>query len=136
MSHSLPALKTKPKQLLKRITHSPFSRRLIAAMLAFLIFVPTFLLVFRPSPAAAVWFDDNYAYRQKFTFTHNADISSERAITFSLDTAELMQSDCDDTRFTDINGKVLRYQLTGTCNNAATTYEVVFPAIINGTNIG
>src|SRR6266436_2084834 len=132
MSDSLPTLKTKPKQLLKRITHSPFSRRLIVAMLAFLILVPTFLLVFRPSPAAAVWFDDNYAYRQKFTFTHNADISSERAITFSLDTAELitaglMQSDCDDTRYTDINGKLLKFQLTGTCNNAATTYEVVFP---------
>lgn len=91
--------------------------------------------------AEAAWADDSYKYRQKFSFTHNAEITSERAITFSLDTAELitaglMQSDCDDTRFTDINGKVLKFQLTGTCNNAATTYEVVFPNIINGINPG
>ena len=89
----------------------------------------------------AVWYNDEYAYRQIFSFTHDADISTERAITFSLDTAELiaagvMQLDCDDTRFTNLNGKLLRYQLTGTCDNAATTYEVVFPSIINGTNIG
>jgi len=94
---------------------------------------------FSPREAEAAWFDDDYAYRQPFSFTHNADISTERRITFSLDTAELitagvMQSDCDDTRFTNINGLVLRYELTGTCNNAATTYEVVFPSIINGTN--
>jgi hypothetical protein len=141
MSDSLPALKTKPKQLLKRITHTPFARRAITAMLAFLILVPTTLLVFRPPQASAVWFDDNYGYRQKFTFTHNADITSERRISFSLDTATLitagvMQSNCADTRFTDLNGKLLRYNLTGTCNNSATTYDVVFPSIINGTNVG
>jgi concanavalin A-like lectin/glucanase superfamily protein len=107
--------------------------------MAFLILVPSVLIFFRPTKAHADWFDDNYAYRQKFSFTHNADIYTEQAITFSLDTAELitagvMQADCDDTRFTDINGKLLRYQLTGTCNNAATTYEVVFPRVFNGAN--
>lgn len=89
----------------------------------------------------AAWFNDEFHYRQVFTFTHNAVITTERAITFSLDTAELiaagvMQADCDDTRFTDVSGNLLRYQLTGTCDNAATTYEVVFPSITNGTNSG
>ncbi len=89
----------------------------------------------------AGWFDDGYGYRQKISFSHNAAISTERAVTFSLDTAEIigngaMQTDCDDVRFTDINGKLLKYQLTGTCNNAATTFEVVFPSVINGSNIG
>lgn len=93
---------------------------------------------FSPGMVSA-WFDDNYLNRQKFSFTHNASISSERAVTFSLDTAELisagvMQADCDDTRFTDLNGRKLRYELTGTCNNSATTYEVVFTSILNGTN--
>lgn len=105
-----------------------------------LILLPTTLYFLRPTPASA-WYDDSYAYRQPFSFTHDAAISSERSITFSLDTAELitagaMQADCDDTRFTDINGKLLRFQLTGTCNDAATTYEVVFPQIFNGTNTG
>lgn len=97
------------------------------------------LLALKPKGTLAVWFDDSYTYRQLFSFTHNANISSPRAVTFSLDTAELiaagvMQSDCDDTRFTDINGKQLQFEITGTCNNAATTYEVVFPTVVNGTN--
>lgn len=88
----------------------------------------------------AAWYDDAYAYRHKLTFTHNADISSNRSVTVTLDTAELiagnvMQSDCDDTRFTDGNGKALLYDLTGTCNNASTTYEVIFPSVVNGSNL-
>jgi hypothetical protein len=118
-----------------------FPRRLIACLLAFLILVPTLFLLFHPKEIKAAWFDQSYGYRQKISFTHNADISSERRVTFSLDTAELisagiMQTDCDDTRFTDINGKLLRFQLTGTCNNSATTYQIVFPTVINGTNVG
>jgi hypothetical protein len=141
MSDSLPALKTKSNQLLKRLFRSGFSRRLIVLLLAFLLLVPTILLVFRPPQASAVWFDDNYGYRQKFSFTHNADISSDRRIIVTIDTATLitagvMQSNCADTRFTDINGKLLRYKLTGTCNNSATTYDVVFPSISNATNVG
>jgi len=103
-------------------------RRVLALGLALLIFlIPlTYLTLRTPEETEAAWFDDSYGYRQPFSFTHNADISTERAITFSLDTAELitagvMQSDCDDTRFTNINGLLLRYELTGTCNNAATT---------------
>lgn len=98
------------------------------------------LLAIKPHEASAAWFNDSYAYRQKITFTHNADIASERRITITIDTATLisngkMQSDCDDSRFTDVNGKVLLYQLTGSCNNSATTYDVVVPTVYNGTNM-
>ncbi len=116
-------------------------RKILAVTLSLLLLLTSLRLysLLNPPPTKAAWFDDAYGYRQPFSFTHNADISTERRITFSLDTAELitagvMQLDCDDTRFTNINGLVLRYELTGTCNNAATTYEVVFPSIINGTN--
>ncbi|OGC50096.1 hypothetical protein A2716_01365 [candidate division WWE3 bacterium RIFCSPHIGHO2_01_FULL_40_23] len=47
-----------------------------------------------------------------------------------------MQDDCDDIRFTDINGKILRFQMTGSCSSATNTFEVVFPTIVNGTNVG
>jgi len=141
MSDRLLSLNTKPKQCLKRLFRSRFSRRLSACLLAFLILVPTILFLLRPPKASALWFDDNYAYRQKFTFTHNADITSPQRISFILNTQNLvsngvMQSDCDDTRFTDLNGKVLRFKLTGTCNAGSTTYDVVFPTVINGTNVG
>lgn len=114
---------------------------LFASVLLILLLPVTYFISQNPNSASANWFNDHYAYRQRFTFTHDATISAERAVTFSLDTAELiaagvMQADCDDTRFTDINGKVLPFELTGTCDNAATTYEVIFPSIINGTNVG
>ena len=110
------------------------------SLTAFLLLVAIFLRLTGPSVQAA-WFDDSYGYRVKFTFTHNADITSERAITYTLDTLELttaniMQSDCDDIRFTDGSGKVLRFQMTGSCGSATNTFEVVFPSIVNGTNVG
>ena len=112
-----------------------------AALLIVLSSLAAYLTFFAVQPAKAAWFDDSYGYRQKMTFTHTADISSERRVTVTINTSTLitagkMQSDCDDTRFTDANGKVLRYQLTGTCNNSATTYNVVFPSINNGVNLG
>jgi hypothetical protein len=113
----------------------------LVAVLGVVSLLEVGVLLLQPEKASAAWFDDSYGYRQLFTFTHNADIASDRRVTLTIDTATLitngkMQADCDDSRFTDINGKVLRYQLTGTCNNAATTYDVVFPTIYNGTNTG
>ena len=114
--------------------------RLLAFLLVLVVFAFGFLRL-TAHPAEAAWFDDSYGYRVKFTFTHDTDISSERAITYTLDTLELttaniMQGDCDDIRFTDGNGKILRFQMTGSCGSATNTFEVVFPSIVNGTNIG
>ncbi|CAN5322938.1 hypothetical protein BH10PAT1_BH10PAT1_1790 [soil metagenome] len=86
----------------------------------------------------AAWFDDSFGYRKSFSFTHNAALTNRR-VTITIDTATLisagkMQSSCNDSRFTDISGTLLAFQLTGSCNNASTTYDVVFPTIINGTN--
>ena len=112
-------------------------RKFLSVLLVLLILLTSLrLLFFSPKEVEAAWFDDSYAYRHRVTFTHNADISADRAVTFTLDTAELitanlMQSDCDDTRFTDANGKLLLFDLTGTCNNATTTYEVIFPTIVS-----
>jgi hypothetical protein len=95
-------------------------------------------IIINPSSVKAAWFNDSYAYRKYTSFTHNAALT-DRRVSISLDTATLitdgkMQSDCDDTRFTDSAGKVLRYQLTGACNNAATTYDVLIPTVVNGLN--
>ncbi len=119
---------------------TPRHRRIsvISSVVSVIVMLALALRLLTPS-AKAGWFDDSYSYRQLITFTHNAAITSARAVTFSLDTAELitanlMQSDCDDVRFTDQTGKLLRHQQTGSCNNAATTYEVELLSINNGTN--
>lgn len=122
--------------------HLKFSNRRFITLFFVILLICLIPLAYiqtrKPSDVRAGWFNDHYGYRQRFSFTHNAAISSERAITVTLDTAELitdgvMQADCDDTRFTDANGAELKFDLTGTCNNASTTYEVIFPSIINGT---
>src|SRR3990170_5009561 len=101
-----------------------------------LIIAAVKLYTAKPITIHAAWFDDNYSYRQNITFTNSSEINAERRVTVTINTSTLitagkMQSDCDDTRFTNANGKLLRYQLTGTCNNAATTYDVVFLSIVN-----
>src|SRR3989344_3663095 len=88
----------------------------------------------------AAWFDDTYTYRFRDSFVHDTNITDNRAVTYTFDNAELitanlLQSDCDDIRFTDGNGKLLLHDLTSTCNSATATYEVIFPSIINGTNV-
>ncbi len=104
-----------------------------------LVLLPVILYsLYHSQPAQAGWFDDSWAYRTRYSFTHNAALT-DRRVEVTIDTATLitagkMQSDCDDSRFTDINGLLLRLDLTGTCNNAATTYDVLFPTIINGGN--
>lgn len=107
-----------------------------------LIFVMVLLIGLRlwaSTNVNAAWFDDSFIYRQAFTFTHNASLT-ERRVTVTIDTASLttdkMQADCDDIRFTDSNGKLLRYQLLANCDSASTTFDVVFPTIINGVNLG
>jgi hypothetical protein len=121
------------------ITIKPIVLRSIVVFLASLILIPTLLLILRPGTADA-WFDDSYAYRQKITFTHNANLTNASmrltvSNTDTLVTDGKMQGDCDDTRFTDSNGKVLRFKLVSGCNSASTVYDVLFPTVLNGSNL-
>jgi hypothetical protein len=105
-----------------------------------LILLPIlFFTLFKPNTAEATWFDDTFAYRKKITFTHNAALT-DRRISITVDTAALttdkMQADCDDTRFTDQNGQLLRYQLVSGCDTTTTVYDVVFPTVLAASNVG
>jgi hypothetical protein len=97
-------------------------------------------LIFKPS-AKAEWFDENWTYRQPWSFTHNAALTNRRvgftiSNTNTLVTAGKLQSTCNDIRFTDSTGSILKIQLTGSCNAASTTYDVIIPNVINGLNVG
>ncbi len=98
--------------------------------------LPAILLIIRPSPTEAAWWDDSYAYRQQIIFTHNAALTNaSMRITVSntntLVSAGKMQVDCDDSRFTDSNGKLLRYRLISGCNSASTVYDIIFPTVLS-----
>src|SRR3989344_5141970 len=91
----------------------------------------------------ATWFDDSYSYRKKITIGNSgAAVSSPRKVLVEVDTAALttdkMQADCDDTRFTDINGKVLRHYIdtfNGACDTSSTDYYVELNSVTTGDNI-
>lgn len=115
-------------------------RRLVAILFSFIIFLPTALFYFRPSPTEAAWFDDSYGYRQQITFIHNAALTNTSmriniSNTNNLITAGKMQPDCDDSRFTDSTGKLLQYRYISGCNSGTTVYDVIFPAVLNGSNL-
>ncbi len=130
------------KKLLNHYSRRPKKNRLFligASIILIVALIPTIYLSFKARSASAVWYDDGYAYRKKFTFTHNADITSDRRLDITVDTAtfttDKMQADCDDTRFTDINGQALRFQEVSGCDTASTVYDVVLPVTYNGSNV-
>ena len=67
----------------------------------------------RPPASSAAWFDGGYGYRQKVTVTNvTGSPLTDMQVSINLDTAALvtankLQSDCDDVRITDVNGKTL-----------------------------
>ncbi|MBI2595346.1 four helix bundle protein [Candidatus Daviesbacteria bacterium] len=79
----------------------------------------------------AVWFNDDWAYRQEVPVTStNGSAQSNVFISFSLDTATLitagkLQSSCQDIRITDQGGKNLPYYIgrTNACNLSNTTVD-------------
>jgi len=118
-------------------------KSLITMLAAWLVIVSSGLLyMFGPwvKEAKAAWFNDNWAYRTPLNFTHNADVSDTK-VKFDIDTASLttdkLQADCGDSRFTDINGNLLRYfidEAGGACDGVSTDYYVLIPTIVNGSN--
>ncbi len=119
--------------LRKRVQFNLFrtkSWRIITAFALLLLIVAIPLIIISLNNAQkteAVWFDDNYAYRQSVAITGGSSSVTDYQIYFSLDTATLisankMQSDCDDLRVTDSNGKLLPIWIDPqfSCNNSST----------------
>jgi hypothetical protein len=117
---------------------------LLINLLFIVILAPIFYLsltYIRPTKAA--WHDDAYLYRKQITIGNSGStISSARKVKIDVDTATLiaaskMQSDCDDTRFVDTNGKLLRYFIDtdeGACNTSSTDFYVELSTVPTGTN--
>jgi hypothetical protein len=124
---------------MRKIFFNKFVKKFLLAVTFLCVLIAILLFILNPKSANAAWYNDSYAYRKYTSFTHNAALT-DRRVTLTVDTATLitagkMQSDCDDTRFTDVNGKELRFQLTAACNNASTTYDVLLPTVVNGLNV-
>lgn len=125
--------------------YSKQSRRLLvltATLPLLAVLVPlAYYSLSRAPKTEASWFDDTYAYRQQLTFGNTGGADSNKKVKFDVDTAALttdkLQADCDDVRFTDLNGRVLRYYLDsagGACDTGSTDYYVLLSTIPTGEN--
>src|SRR3989344_255929 len=117
--------KTSPKKIFKRV--------LILVCILSVALIGLFLL--SKGDTSAAWLNDNWLYRARITIGNTGAADSDKKVKFDIDTATLitagkMQSDCGDSRFTDINGQLLRYFIDtsgGACNDASTDYYVLLP---------
>lgn len=112
-------------------------RKSIAIALTIAILIGSFqnlLLFIHPKGASAVWYDDAYAYRQRVDITGGSANQTDYQTLITINTSTLisagkMQSDCDDIRITDVNGKLLKAWLEQGCNTSSTKIWVKTPSI-------
>lgn len=118
----------------------------VALSLSLIIILQSLFGIFLFGPfkknSSAAWFNDNWSYRTEYTVTHGSALT-DRKIKIDIDTATLitagkLQSDCDDSRFTNSQGVILEHfidSVTGACNTSSTDYYVRIPTINNGSTV-
>ena len=111
-------------------------KKLFIVILAILLLIAGYFVFFqKPEIAAADWWDDSWLYRQTVGITNSGTAETDFQVMITLDSATLitankLQSDCDDIRLTDINGKLLNYWIEpSTCNTATTKIWTKVPSI-------
>ncbi|MBU3935296.1 DUF2341 domain-containing protein, partial [Patescibacteria group bacterium] len=96
---------------------SRLSYRTLLIILSFLL-IPLILLIQANRKAGVVsagWFDDGWHYRKAVNITNSVGTTlTDFQVSISIGTSALiasgkMQSDCDDIRITDVNGKLLNH---------------------------
>lgn len=94
------------------------------------------LLATRPKQSSAAWFNTAYGYRQKMTTSNVSGTTlTNYQVRLVVDTTTLiangkMQSDCDDIRITDSNGKLLPYWIeSGTASGCGSTTTSIWTKI-------
>src|SRR3989344_2324413 len=117
----------------------PIFQRLIAILLTFTITITSLysLSFLFAKTTSAAWFDDSWSYRQRVDITNSGTAQTDYQVSITLDTATLItagkvQSDCDDIRITDTNGKLLPHWVEESnpgCNSATTKIWTKAPSI-------
>ncbi len=114
---------------------SKFKKLIIIILAVLLLVVGYFAFLQKPETAAADWFDESWLFRQIIVITNSGLAQTDFQVQLTIDTATLitatkMQSDCDDIRLTDLNGKLLDHWIEPTtCNTSTTKVWVKIPSI-------
>ena len=91
----------------------------------------------KPHPAAA-WWNDGWNYRRALSIGNSNSAQTDIQIKLldnydlsTLVTAGKIQTDLDDLRFTDVNGKVLNYWIEDSTNSSVDIWGII-PSVPNG----
>lgn len=139
-------LKLLPHRLLRRL--NPTQRLFLNVVTAsiFLVFgIWIYTSFSQPEQSEAVWFNDQWLYRQKVDITNQSGSNlTDFQVAITLNTAQMitdgkLQSDCDDIRITDTKGVLLPYWIEGGspgCNSTGTEIWVKVPTLpTSGTTV-
>ncbi|GIW62072.1 MAG: hypothetical protein KatS3mg089_0924 [Patescibacteria group bacterium] len=138
-------LKLLPHRLIHRL--NPIQRLFLNVVTAsiFLIFgIWIYTSFSQPEQSEAVWFNDQWLYRQKVDITNSSGSNlTDFQVAITLNTAQMitdgkLQSDCDDIRFVNQKGDILHHWRIPTtlCNTSTTKFFVRITSIpTNGTTI-
>lgn len=104
-----------------------------ASIALFSIISIVFLKLTGNAPKAA-WYDDAWIYRTPITISNSGAGVTNQKVNLTINTAALisagkLQADCDDSRFTTVNGIAVPYYLESGCNTVSTSYWVLMPTI-------
>lgn len=131
--------KFKLPSLRRRSRPNQFLFILSSLLLAFGLMVALYS-IYSPKQTKAAWFNDGWAYRKPITVTNTTSSALTNlqylatVSTSSEISAGKMQSDCDDVRFTNINGDILDYYYVSGCNGASTKYWILLDNIPASSN--
>jgi hypothetical protein len=116
-------------------------RVVFASIAIILILAPVVIYTLEnATQSEAAWFNDSWGFRKAIPVTSTEGaVQNNVFVSFTLDTATLitagkMQSNCNDIRITDVNGKLLKYHIgrVNACNNATTTIDTLLSSFPNG----
>lgn len=121
---------------MKKKISKKFRIKALACVLCLAIVASISWALFHPTSTDAAWFDDNWAYRKSIVLPNHTAIENNVYVTLTIDTATLitankMQTDCGDLRFTKLNGELLEYYISSGCNSSTTSINInfdVYPA--------
>jgi len=130
---------------LSRLFFKDFIRRkiLIFSLISLILILPISLIILNNrSTVEAAWMDDSYAYRQTVAIANSgaAQTNSQIKVFANADLSALisagkLQASLNDIRFTDTNGKLLKYWIEDATNNSVDIW-VLMPSIpASGTSI-
>jgi hypothetical protein len=107
---------------------SKIKKPVVASLVLVLVLAGVYFLFFNPSEVMADWWDNNWHYRKAIQVTNNGSAQTDFQIkvlenyNMSADvTAGKVQSNFNDLRFTDANGKMLNYWIE---DDTATSLDV------------